>query len=120
MPEAGVAAVTEQTEPLPIEALKCGNCGKLVSGPRDICPTCHEPALVPHTAPGTGALSSWTMIRRPPAAFREEKEYAVAVVALDAGIKVTGRLETPDDRLEPGARVLAIGFHKGVPVFRAV
>src|SRR5215217_5240321 len=107
MSETRGAAITEEMDTLPIEALKCGNCGKLVSSPREICSACHEPALARHTVPGTGALSSWTMIRRPPAAFREEKEYAVAVVNLDAGIKVTGRLQAPDDRLEPGARVLA-------------
>jgi len=119
MPETSEAAAAEM-DTLPIEALKCGHCGKLVSSPREICPVCHESALAPHAVAGVGALSSWTMIRRPPAAFREEKEYAVAVVDLDAGIKVTGRLQAPDDRLEPGARVVAISFHKGVPVFRGV
>ena len=56
-----------------------------------MCPKCFgrlEPTLVP----GDGTLVSWTMIRRPPAAFRAEGAYAVALVALDAGCQITGRL----------------------------
>jgi len=108
----------EKTAALQVEALKCARCGTLDPGPREICPACHEPALARHAIAGSGVLVSWTMIRRPSAAFRDEGEYAVAVVSLDAGIKLTGRLLAPDDQLKPGARVLAVAHHKGVPVFR--
>jgi uncharacterized OB-fold protein len=101
-----------------IEVLKCQSCGALDPGPREICPTCHDTALVRHEVPGAGALVSWTLIRRPPAAFRDETAYAIAVVRLDSGITVTGRLNAPDEALNPGARVQAVGTHKGVPVFR--
>ena len=118
MPKSEETVGPDKTPPLPIEALRCRNCGSLDPGPREICPACHEPELARHTVPGSGLLISWTMIRRPSAAFREEKEYPVAVVNLDAGIKVTGRLQAADDRLKPGARVVAVAIHKGVPVFR--
>jgi uncharacterized OB-fold protein len=104
---------------LSVEVLKCGNCGALDAGPRDICPACHEAALRPHTVAGEGALVSWTMIRRPPAAFRAEGQYAVAVVRLDAGVKVTGRLGEPDERLGPGLRVRVTEKKNGVPIFHA-
>jgi uncharacterized OB-fold protein len=105
--------------PLQVEVLRCARCGRLDAGPRDICAGCYETALQRETTPGTGALVSWTMIRRPPAAFRQEGAYAVAVVELDAGVKVTGRLEAPDERMRPGTRVIAAATHNGVPVFRA-
>jgi uncharacterized OB-fold protein len=101
-----------------VDVLKCSNCGALDAGPREICPTCHEAALQPHAVPGDGALMSWTMIRRPPAAFRAEGAYAVAVVQLDAGVKVTGRLGTPDEACGPGTRVALAEKKNGVPVFR--
>jgi uncharacterized OB-fold protein len=100
-----------------IDVLKCGKCGALDAGPREICPSCHEAALEPHSVAGGGALVSWTMIRRPPSAFRAEGQYAVAVVNLDAGIKVTGRLDAPDEKCGPGSRVRAIEKKNGVPVF---
>jgi len=100
-----------------VSVLKCDNCGALDAGPREICPSCHEAALKPHAVAGTGTLVSWTMIRRPPAAFRAEGAYAVAVVQLDAGLKVVGRLEAPDDAHGPGSRVAVIEKKNGVPVF---
>jgi uncharacterized OB-fold protein len=102
-----------------VDVLKCSRCGALDAGPREICPACHEAALQHHHVPGEGALISWTIIRRPPTAFRAEGAYAVAVVRLDAGVKVTGRLETMDEALEPGARMALAGNKSGVPIFRA-
>jgi uncharacterized OB-fold protein len=102
-----------------VTVLKCGKCGALDAGPREICPRCHEAALRPHDVAGDGALVTWTIIRRPPAAFRSEGSYAVAVVRLDAGVKVTGRLENPDDVKDVGARVALAGSRDGVAIFRA-
>ena len=96
--------------------LKCAECGQLDSGPRDLCPKCFG-ALQPHTVPGAGVLVSWTMIRRPPAAFRAEGAYAVALVRLDAGCQITGRLANPDDSATPGRRVVATGRKDTVVVF---
>jgi uncharacterized OB-fold protein len=102
-----------------VDVLKCGNCGALDAGPREICPVCYEAALQRHQVSGDGELLSWTVIRRPPAAFRTEGAYAVAVVRLDAGVKVTGRLESPSEATEPGTRVALAASKNGVPTFRA-
>ena len=99
-----------------VTVLKCEACGQLDSGPRDLCPKCFG-ALKPHTVPGAGELVSWTMIRRPPAAFRAEGAYAVALVKLDAGCQITGRLANPDDAATPGRRVVATGRKETVVVF---
>lgn len=113
-----MASAATITEGVTVEALKCGACGALTAGPREICPACHEAALRTVTVAGTGVLTSWTVIRRPPAAFRDEKDYAVAVVRLDAGLTVTGRVVAEDATLATGLRVKVSGLHKGVPVFR--
>ena len=45
-------------------------------------------------APGlAGRLVSFTVIRKAPAAFADEPLYAVAIVDLAGGRRVTGRLE---------------------------
>jgi uncharacterized OB-fold protein len=89
-----------------VAVMRCPTCKRLDPGPRDLCPHCFA-ALAPHEAAGTGTLVSWTMIRRPPIAFKADGAYAVAVVRLDAGVQVTGRLADPSDAAVPGARVHA-------------
>lgn len=100
--------------------LRCDACGALDPGPREACGRCHARALRPHRVAGRGSLVSWTRIRYPPARFEDEEDYAVAVVTLDAGVRVTGRLNTADDGLRPGHAVRCCGEHKHVPVFEAV
>jgi uncharacterized OB-fold protein len=102
-----------------VAVLKCSDCGALDAGPRDLCPSCFG-ALTPHRVGGGGILVSWTMIRRPPLAFRAEGAYAVALVKLDAGCQITGRLGNPDENATPGKRVAAIGQKDAVTVFEVV
>ncbi len=102
-----------------VNVLRCSNCGTLDAGPREICPSCHERALQRHEVAGDGRLLTWTIIRRPPAAFRSEGSYAVAVIELDAGVKVTGRLESPEDVKDLGTRVTLARSRDGVAIFRA-
>jgi uncharacterized OB-fold protein len=107
-------------EALPVPVVKCSACGALDPGPREVCPKCHKPTLVASSAPGTGKLVSWTMIRRPPAQYREDGQYAVAVVRLDAGVQVTGRLKDPSEDVKPGARVKAVAPMRNTVLFEVV
>ncbi len=104
---------------LEVQVLRCENCGTLDPGPRDICPRCLQRTLAPVGVPGTGRLVSWTMVRRAPTRFRGEAPYAVATVELDAGVRVTGRLEDASDEIAPGARVAASGSGSGYAIFRS-
>ena len=108
MPDSSTATIT---------VVACPNCGRLDPGPREVCVSCHATGLVPRAVPGTGELVSWTMIRRPPTAFRHEGEYAVAVVALTAGVQVTRRLRLDDKEPAPGVPVVAVEEADGVSVF---
>ena len=102
-----------------ISILKCADCGMLASPPHQLCPRCHSAKIGPHEVEGTGTLLSWTIIRRPPQAFRDEGFYPVAVVALKAGVPVTVRFKHPQGAPEPtsGAPVHMTGLHKGAAVF---
>lgn len=102
-----------------VPVMRCGACGALDPGPRDLCPKCRG-CLAPAEVPGDGRLVSWTLIRRPPARFKEDGAYAVAIVALDAGVQVTGRLADPEEAIRPGARVTAAQRLRDTTVFRAV
>ncbi len=102
-----------------VTVLRCGACGALDPGPRELCTACLSDALAPAEVPGTGRLMSWTMIRRAPTRFRGEQPYAVCVVDLDAGLRVTGRLADPEADPTPGASVRAVGAGEGYVTFRS-
>ncbi|MGE0735379.1 MAG: Zn-ribbon domain-containing OB-fold protein [Alphaproteobacteria bacterium] len=100
--------------------IRCATCGALDVPPREQCGKCGGTTLVPQSAAGSGRLVTWTVMRRPPAAFADEPPYAVAVVDLAEGVRVTGRLAQFEDDPPSGTPVTIVGTHKGTPVFAAV
>ena len=107
-------------EPLMATVLRCAACQRLAAPPRELCPHCHAGDLMATTVAGAGMLLSWTVIRRPPQAFRDEGPYAVGVIALDAGVPVTARVAMPEGSgdLPVGSRMIMVGEHGGAAVFR--
>ena len=101
-----------------VQILRCQRCGTLDAGPRLLCPQCHAAALLPQEVEGKGTLLSWTVIRRAPARLKALGPYAVCVVDLDAGVRVTGRLRS----IEGGAcgtRVCCVAREGAVAIFSA-
>jgi uncharacterized OB-fold protein len=104
--------------PETVQVLRCPACNALDPGPRLLCPRCGASGLLPQQVPGDGVLASWTVIRRPPARFRGEGPYAIAVVDLTAGVRVTGRLSAIPEALQSGAPVAAVGQAHGAIIFQ--
>ena len=69
---------------------------------------------------GRGTLVSWTLVRRPPAGCDADGPYAVALVELDEGVRVTARLERHNPEPELGQRMMVSAVVGGVPVARVV
>ena len=89
-----------------LSAIRCGSCGELAIPPKELCPSCHERRweLVP--LQGTGSVASFTVIRIPPRGRLSEAPYAVAVVKLDEGVSLLGRIvDIPLDALTAGLSV---------------
>ena len=89
-----------------LSAIRCGGCGELAIPPKELCPSCHERRweLVP--LHGTGSVVSFTVIRIPPRGRLAEAPYAVAVVKLDEGVSLLGRIvDIPLDTLTAGLSV---------------
>lgn len=105
----------------PVTVLRCHACGHLDPGPRELCPACHSPELDPCEVEGSGTLVSWTLVRRPPVRFQTHGAYAVAVVDLDCGVRLTGRLrELPATEAEGpalGTPMCAAGILDGAILF---
>jgi len=94
-----------------LTGIRCGKCGELAIPPKEFCPGCQERDWTPAPLGGKGAIVSFTIIRIPPRGRAEEAPYAVAVVRLDEGVSLLGRVV--DVPLE--------GLRTGLPVrFRAL
>src|SRR5512140_792618 len=97
--------------------LRCMDCGAPDTAPRPLCLKCGSNRLAVEPTDGSGTLVSWTVIRKPPAAFKEIGVFAVAIVRLREGIQVTGRLDRFDPAPSLGAKVRIGETVGGVPVF---
>ena len=86
---------------LDIELWRCQGCGTLHEQPPAFCSVCLAQTFDAHAVPGRGRVVSWTTIRKPPLALRDQGPYHVAVIELDAGLRVTARLQLPDAHATP-------------------
>jgi uncharacterized OB-fold protein len=100
-----------------VDVLRCVACETLDPGPREFCAACGEAQLEKCKVPGNGKLISWTVIRRPPTRFKALGAYAIAIVDLDAGVRLTGRLVRIPDDLKPGASVNFVGMAEATYLF---
>lgn len=102
---------------LTVTILHCNACGANDPGPRDLCPICHSAGLVTRDVGGAGRLVAATLIRRPPAKFKADGAYGIAIVELDAGVRVVGRVDDVPGSWQPGERVAVIAKRTGYDVF---
>ena len=97
--------------------VRCAECGKIDTPHRIVCSGCLSGRLEAYQASGRGVIASWTMIRRAPAGFKDEAPYAVVVVDLDGGMRITGRLDSRSPPAAIGARAVAVRSDRGGAVF---
>ena len=95
-----------------LEANKCEACDIKFFPPRLLCPQCKKRDLVPSRLAERGKVLSYTIIRVPPRHFADQAPYAVGVVELDDGVKLTAQIVDCDfEELKMGQRV-RIEFRK--------
>ena len=66
--------------------------------------------------PGSGTVYTETVVYSPPEAYVNDVPYQLAIVQLDNGRRLTGRIE--GDRAQIGDRVTFVEFRKDVPFFK--
>ncbi len=95
-----------------LEAGKCKNCGFIAFPPRLICPACHSREFETIHLPDTGKILTYTIIRVPPQPFVDQAPYAMGIIELDNGVRITGQIVDCDfEELKIGRRV-RIEFRK--------
>jgi hypothetical protein len=74
------------------EAARCTQCGKVHFPPRLVCRKCRGREFEKTTLAKTGEVETFTVIRVAPTGFGDEVPYAVGVIKLDDGVKVTAQI----------------------------
>lgn len=89
---------------------RCAACGMLAVPPKLVCPSCEGASWERATLGGDGEVTSYTVIRVPPAKFAAEAPYVVAVARMAEGVALLGRvMGAPLDAVHVGMRVRFVG-----------
>ncbi len=88
------------------EAHKCKKCGKIFFPPRQICSACKSKEFEKVNLNRKGKVLTYTIIRVPPSQFKDEAPYAVGIVELEGGGRITTQIADCDfDDLKIGMQV---------------
>jgi uncharacterized OB-fold protein len=88
------------------EAARCTTCGKVLFPPRTVCRHCQGRDFEKTTLGREGILETFTVIRVAPSGFVDQAPYAVGIVSLPGGVKVTAQIvDTDPGDLAIGERV---------------
>ena len=100
---------------------RCGDCGKHVYFPRELCPHCGGTALEWKLPQGVGTVYAVTTVRRKPA---DGGDLNVCLIDLDEGVRLMSRVDNlPADQVRIGQRVKArvqVKDGRGLVLFDAV
>ena len=78
------------------EAAKCVKCGYIAFPERLVCPECKAREFEKVILPREGKLLTYTVIHTPPSWFKDLAPYAVGVVELTNGARLTAQIADCD------------------------
>jgi len=88
------------------EAAVCTRCGKWHFPRRVLCNECGGADFEMKPMRRTGRILTYTVVRVPPAPFKDEAPFAIAVVEMDDGPRVTTQVaDWKESELRTGQRV---------------
>ena len=100
-----------------LAVLRCDACGALEGAKLTLCRSCGAQALKPHRVAARGKLVSFTVVRRPGGAFAGRPPFAVALVDLECGLRLTANLDPFEPAPALDSALHLVGFESEVPVF---
>ncbi len=88
------------------EAAKCKTCGKVFFPPRLICSACGSKTFDNIVLSRNGNVLTYTIIRVPPSQFKDEAPYAMGIIELEGGGRLTAQIVDCDfDKIRIGMPV---------------
>jgi uncharacterized OB-fold protein len=87
------------------EAVKCRSCEIVFFPPRQVCP-CGSREFEKVKLERNGTVKTYTIIRVPPSQFKDESPYAMGIIELDGGGRITAQIVDCDfEAIAIGMRV---------------
>jgi uncharacterized OB-fold protein len=74
------------------EAAECAKCAKVFFPPRLVCSNCRGKEFRSVILPTEGVVETFTIIRVAPSGFTDEAPYAVGIIKLSNGVRVTAQV----------------------------
>jgi uncharacterized OB-fold protein len=88
------------------EASRCKSCAEVYFPPRLACANCGSRRFETVTLSDQGCLVTYTIIRVGPSQFADQTPFAVGIVELDGGVRITSQIvDCEIDKLAVGQRV---------------
>jgi uncharacterized OB-fold protein len=88
------------------EAAKCDKCGKVFFPPRQVCSGCRGQKFSNVILAQSGTVETFTVIHVAPTGFGDQVPYAVGIIKLDDGVRLTAQIVDAElDKLAIGDRV---------------
>lgn len=84
---------------------RCRACGETFVPPRPACYACGSREIEAQDQPKAGEIVTYTEIRRPAPAFEAAAPLTIAIVELDSGARLTGRVAAAYEDVDIGAPV---------------
>ncbi len=79
-----------------LEAGRCESCGAVSFPPRLVCPSCRGRKFATLVLNPEGKVLTWTVIHVGPSSHRDEVPYALAIVELAEGVRITCQIADVD------------------------
>jgi len=74
------------------EAARCAKCGKVYFPPRQVCSKCRGREFTKVTLAQAGTIETFTVIHVAPTGFGDQTPYAVGIIKLDDGARITAQI----------------------------
>jgi len=104
------------TPPLQIVSYVCQKCGWADFYSVKNCPRCSG-EIKQKPCSGIGRVVTFTEIRYPPKGFEDQAPYVVAIIDIEKGPRVIGRVSNPGDQVKIGADVVLKSKKEGTLEF---
>ncbi len=88
---------------LTVAGFRCSQCGHATIQRKFFCPACGNSDFSPVELAGRGTIYSFTRVHLGTELFKDKTPYLLAIVELEGGARVTGRV------LEPGEGEARVG-----------
>jgi hypothetical protein len=103
--------------PLQLTDYVCRNCGWTDFRPVNCCPRCNGD-ITQSAIAGEGKVVTYTAIRYPPKGFENQAPYVVAIIDIDKGPRIIGRISNSADEVKIGSTVSLISSKEGALEFQ--